>query len=153
MRLGVRALFALLLVGFVVQLVIAKVWPGQPYPGLFMPGFPASGVRAGTTTVRQPIITVTYNDGSTATFSGREVMAQSTTLPLAVFRKAFGPNSRSDPDTLAWLEHRLSDLGGGRQPVQAVVSWRQVVYDLDGQRAPQVTATERTVISLGGERG
>ena len=101
------------------------------------------------------MVTVSYTDGSTTAFTHLQVMAQSTSLPLAVFRNAFGPNSprRSDPDTVAWLEQRLSDLGGGRRPVQAIVSWRAVVYDLDGRRPPRVTTTDRTVISFGGERG
>jgi hypothetical protein len=153
-RRRVRVGFGLLLVAFVVQLAVARV-AQQPYPGLFQPGFPGRSVGARTMTVRQPAVTVTYTDGSTTTFTHLQVMAQSRSLPLAVFRSAFGPDSprRSDPDTIAWLERRLSDLGGGRRPDHAVLSWRAVVYDLDDERPPRVTTTDRTVISFGGERG
>jgi hypothetical protein len=154
MRGFVRASFGLVVVAFVVQLVMIKVWH-EPYPGLFQPAFGGRHARGGTTTVQQPTVTATYTDGTTTTFGHRDVMARSKSLQLAVFRSAFGPDSprRSDPDTLAWLNRRLSDLGGGRQPDYAVLSWRAVAYDLDGDRPPRVTTTDRTVISFGGERG
>ena len=76
-RIFVRGVFALLLVGFAAQLAVAKVW-SEPYPGLFQPGFEGFGGKQGRpenmTTVPAPVVTATYADGSTATFSHRDVM-------------------------------------------------------------------------------
>ena len=154
-RRSVRALFGLVLVGFVLQLAVTSVWR-EPYPGLFQPSFGSGQVSEdGTTFVQEPSVTVTYADGGTATFSHRQVMAQSKSLQLTVFRSALGPNSprRADPETITWLERRLVDLSGGRAPEQAVLVYNTVTYDLLGQRPPAAAATGRTVISFGGDRG
>ena len=154
-RQSVRALFGLVLVGFVVQLAVTALWR-EPYPGLFQPSFGSGQVSDdGTTIVQEPIVTVTYADGGTTTFTHRQVMAQSKSLQLTVFRSAFGPHSprRADPETVAWLERRLSDLAGGRAPERASLVYNAVAYDVWGQRPPQATSTDRTVISFGGDRG
>ncbi len=148
----VRALFIVVLVGFLVQLGVTVVWR-EPYPGLFQPSFGSGQVSEdGTTIVQEPTVTVTYTDGGGGTFTHRQVMAESKSLQLTVFRSAFGPDSprRTDPETIAWLEHRLSDLSGGRQPARAVLVYNAVAYDLSGQRPPQASTTDRTVISFGG---
>lgn len=154
-RRSVRALFGLVLMGFVLQLAVTVAWR-EPYPGLFQPSFGSGQVsNDGTTVVQEPTVTVAYTDGVTSTFTHRQVMAQSKALQLTVFRSAFGPDSprRSDPATIAWLEKRLSELAGGRQPEQAELVYHAVAYDLLGQRPPQATTTDRTVISFGGDRG
>ena len=152
---AVRVLFGLVLVAFVLQLGVTVAWR-EPYPGLFQPSFGSGQVsNDGTTVVQEPTVTVAYADGVISTFTHRQVMAQSKALQLTVFRSAFGPDSprRSDPATIAWLEQRLSELADGRQPEQAVLVYHAVAYDLLGQRPPQVTTTDRTVISFGGDRG
>jgi hypothetical protein len=159
-RICVRGLFALLLVGFVAQVVVMKVLT-EPYPGLFQPGFGGFGGNQGRpeamATVAQPVVTVTYANGSTATFSHRSVMERSKSGQLAVFESAFGADSprHPDPQTVAWLEKRLIDLGGGRQPLRAIVSWRNVTYDLDTRQPHRIATTNTMVISFldGGERG
>ena len=154
-RQAVRVLFGLVVVGFVIQLAVT-VLLREPYPGLFQPSFGSGQVNDdGTTIVQEPIVTVTYADGGTARFTHRQVMAESKSLQLTVFRSAFGPDSprRADPETTAWLERRLSVLAGGREPEQAVLVYNAVTYDLLGQRPPQGTTTDRTVISFGADRG
>ena len=127
----------------------------EPYPGLFQPSFGSGQVSEdGTTVVQEPTVTVTFADGGTATFTHRQVMAESKSLQLTVFRSAFGPDSprRTDPETIAWLGQRVSDLAGGRQPEQAVLAYDAVTYDLFGQRPPQATTTDRAIISFGDAR-
>jgi hypothetical protein len=152
---SIRVLLGLVLVGFVIQLAVTVLWR-EPYPGLFQPSFGSGQVRDdGTTIVREPIVTVTYADGGTATFTHRQVMAESKSLQLTVFRSAFGADSprRADPETIAWLQRRLSVLAGGREPEQAVLVYMAVAYDVSGQRPPEARTTDRTVISFGGDRG
>jgi hypothetical protein len=142
------------LVVFAVQLAATKIW-AEPYPGLFQPSFGGAVPPAGTAVVEEPTVTVDYTDGTSATFSHLQVMAQSKSLPLAVFKSAFGPDSprRSAPDTISWLERRLSDLGGGRQPERAVIEWRDVTYHLDDGLPPRSVDTDDTVITFGVDHG
>jgi hypothetical protein len=143
-----------ILVGFAGQLAVTKAW-GEPYPGLFQPSFGGAVPPVGTAVVHEPTVIVLYADKTSATFSHLDVMAQSQSLPLAVFTSAFGPDSprRSAPDTIAWLERRLADLGGGRRPERAVIEWRDVTYHLDDGRPPDSTVTDRTVITFGVRHG
>jgi hypothetical protein len=153
-RIFIRVVFAALLVGFTAQMAVTKVWR-EPYPGLFQPGFGGFGGQQGQpgtmATVPAPTVTATYADGSTATFSDRDVMARSKSAPAAVFRSAFaaaGPGSPRlrplDPRTSAWLDARLTELGGGRRPTSAVIAWHQVTFDV-ATRRPVGTATTDTV--------
>ncbi len=159
-RVLVRGLFALLLIGFVVQLAVAKVWT-EPYPGLFQPGFGGFGGAQGRpenmATVPEPTVMATYADGSTSTFSHRDVMERSKSGRMAVFQSAFGTDSprRSDPQTVAWLQERLTELDGGRRPVSAVISWRDVAYDVDTRQPGRIVTTDSVVISFpdGGGHG
>jgi hypothetical protein len=86
--------------------------------------------------------------------SHNDVMAESQSLRLAVFKSAFSPDSPrlSAPGTVAWLEQRLTELGGGRQPTRAVIEWREVTYDLEDRSAAQATTTDMTTLTFGGER-
>lgn len=150
----VRLLFGLVLVGVVVQLGVAKIWT-EPYPALFQPGFGGFGGRQGQpetmATVPQVAVVVTYADGSTASFSHLEVMRQSKSGPLVVFRSAFADSRRrSDPRTVAWLEQRLADLGGGRQPVRAVIIEREVTHAIDDPQPLRVSTTGTVAVSFGG---
>ena len=151
---SVRVAFGVLLLVFVAQLGVTKVW-SEPYPGLFQPAFGGSVDEAGTTSVMEPTVTASYADGTTESFSHRDVMAQSKSLQVAVFTSAFGPDSprRDDPETVAWLERRLAVLGGGKQPESAVLDWREVTYDLADEQAPRSSTTERTTIDFGSARG
>ena len=147
----VRGVFVLVLAGFAMQVAVDEVWR-EPYPGLFQPAFGGTGPEAGVVESDEPTVTVAYADGSTETFTHLEVMAQAKSSPTRVFSTAFRPESprRDLPGTVAWLEERVSDLGGGREPVRAVISWRTVRYDLDDDGPPRVTVGDRTVIPFGG---
>lgn len=147
----VRTIFVLLLVGFLVQVAVNAIWR-EPYPGLFQPAFGGTGDVAGTVESDEPTVTVTYTDGTTATFTHLEVMAQAKSSPTRVFSTALGPKSprRDLPETVAWLEQRVSDLGGGRQPVSALIDWRTAHYDLTGDGPPQYTEVDQTLIPFGG---
>lgn len=150
----------MLLIGFVAQLGVAKIWK-EPYPGLFQPAFGGFGGEQGRpenmTTVPQLAVTVTYTDGGTRTFSYLDVMKQSKSDPLTVFTSAFGPGSprRSDPRTVAWLDRRLTDLGAGRRPVHAVLAWHKVTYDVDTRQPLRTTTTDSLDVAFpgGGSRG
>jgi len=148
----IRAIFVLVLAGFAVQVAVNEIWR-EPYPGLFQPAFGGTGPVAGTVESDEPTVTVTYADGGTTTFTHLQVTAQAKSSPTRVFSTAFRPESprRDLPGTVAWLEERVSDLGGGREPVRAVISWRTVSYDLDDNGPPHVTVSDRTVIPFGGE--
>lgn len=153
-RVAARVLLALVLLVFVGQLGVLRV-AREPYPGLFQPSFGGKVTGGSTTAISEPTVTATYTDGSTATFTHRAVMAQSQSLPSAVFSSAFAPDSprRSAPETVRWLRQRLTDLGGGRHPERAVINWRTVTYDLHDELPPRVATTERTVYTFGGQRG
>lgn len=150
----------MLLIGFIGQLAVAKVWT-EPYPGLFQPGFGGFGGKQGApenmTTVPQSVVTASYADGSTATFVDWVVMEQSKSAPSAVFQSAFGAHRTRpfDPRTVAWLERRLADLHDGRRPVRAVISWRDVVHDIDTGQPLRITTTDELVVPLrnGGGNG
>jgi hypothetical protein len=146
-----RVTLALLLIIFPAQLAVLVIW-GEPYPGLFQPKFGGELPVNGTVRAQEPILTVTFTDGSSSTFSHLQVMDQAKSLPLSIFRSAFGPTSprRSDPRTVAWLKDKLHELGGGREPEQAVIDWRTVTYDLDEQRPPTYISTDRTVVTFRG---
>jgi len=147
----VRGIFVLVLAGFVAQVAVDEIWR-EPYPALFQPGFGGIGPVAGTVDSDEPTVTVVYTDGDAETFTHLEVMAQAKSSPTRVFSTAFRPDSprRDLPETVAWLEQRLSDLGGGREPVRAVVSWRTAHYDLDDDGPPSFTAGDRAVVPFGG---
>jgi hypothetical protein len=149
-----RVLLGVILVGFAVQLALSMIWR-EPYPGLFQPSFGGAVDPAGTEVVEEPTVTVEYTDKTRAVVSQLQVMAQSQSLPSAVFKEDFGPESprRSAPDTIAWLGRRLSDIGGGRQPERAVIEWRDVTYHLTDGRPPDSTVTDRLVITFGAEHG
>jgi hypothetical protein len=154
----VRGIFGLVLVSVAVHLGVAKVWT-EPYPALFQPGFGGFGGRQGQpdtmTTAPQEAVVVTYADGGTASFSHLEVMRQSKSGPLAVFRSAFVVDSRrrSDPRTVAWLEQRLADLGGGRRPVRAVITGCEVTYDVYTRQPLRATTTDTVTVSFPGGDG
>ncbi|GAA4286672.1 hypothetical protein GCM10022262_10310 [Georgenia daeguensis] len=135
-----------------MQVAVDEMWR-EPYPGLFQPGFGGIGPVAGTVDSDEPTVTVDYADGGSETFSHLEVMAQAKSSPTRVFSTAFRPDSprRDLPETVAWLEERVSVLAGGREPVRAVISWRTVHYDLDEDGPPRVTVGDRTVIPFGGQ--
>ncbi|MCK6210635.1 hypothetical protein KZX45_08790 [Georgenia sp. EYE_87] len=148
---AVRGIFILVLTGFVAQVAVDEMWR-EPYPGLFQPGFGGIGPVAGTVDSDEPTVTVVYTDGGSATFTHLEVMAQAKSSPTRIFSTAFRPDSprRDLPGTVAWLERRVSDLGGGREPVRAVISWRTAHYDLDDDGPPRFTVGDRTVVPFGG---
>jgi hypothetical protein len=150
----VRTVFVLLPLAFALQLGVVHV-AEEPYPGLFQPSFGGKVVGGRTASTAEPLVTATYEDGSTATFSHRQVMAQSRSLPSIVFASAFDPRSprHSAPATVAWLEHRLTDLGGGRHPERAVIEWRTVAHPLDGAGPARASTTARTSYTFGGGRG
>lgn len=153
----VRGLFGLVLVSVVAQLGVAKIWT-EPYPALFQPGFGGFGGRQGQpdtmATVPQVAVVVTYADDSTASYSHLEVMRQSKSSPLVVFRSAFADDHRrSDPRTVAWLGQRLADLGGGRRPVRAVITEREVTYAIDDPEPLRVTTTDTVAVSFPGGGG
>ncbi|MFD1504240.1 hypothetical protein ACFSBG_00935 [Georgenia yuyongxinii] len=99
-------------------------------------------------------MTVVYADGDTSTFTHLQVMAQAKSSPTRVFSTAFRPDSprRDLPETVAWLKERVSDLGGGREPVSAVITWRTAHYDLDDGGPPRFTVADRTVVPFGSGR-
>jgi hypothetical protein len=147
----VRGIFVLVLTGFAFQVTVDEIWR-EPYPGLFQPAFGGIGPVAGTVDSDEPTVTVTYADGESATFTHLEVMAQAKSSPTRVFSTAFRPESprRDLPETVEWLEKRVSDLGGGREPVSAVISWRTAHYDLHDDGPPRFTVGDRTVVPFGG---
>jgi hypothetical protein len=153
-RSAIRVLFVLALLMFVAQLVVTD-GRREPYPALFLPSFGDGSVTPHGTVVRpEATVLAIYADGSTAHFDDLEVMGQAKSSPRRGFRSAFGPGSprRSAPATIDWLEHRLYQLGR-HHPERAVVEWRDVAYDINGERPPQSTITDRTVISFGAGRG
>ncbi|WP_127129781.1 hypothetical protein [Georgenia sp. SYP-B2076] len=149
---AVRLVLALLLIGFAGQMAITEIWR-EPYPGLFQPAFGGTGPVVGTVDSDEPTVTVTYADGTAATYTHLEVMAQAKSSPTRIFSTAFGPKSprRDLPGTTAWLERRVADLGGGREPVSAVIDWRTAHYDLSGEAPTRFTEVDRTVIPFGGQ--
>jgi hypothetical protein len=147
----VRGIFVLVLAGFAVQVAVDEIWR-EPYPALFQPGFGGIGPVAGTVESDEPTVTVVYADGNAETFTHLEVMAQAKSSPTRVFSTAFRPGSprRDLPETVAWLEQRVFDLGGGREPVRAVISWRTAHYGLDDDGPPSFTVGDRAVVAFGG---
>lgn len=147
-------LFAVVLLVFAAQVAVTE-GHREPYPALFQPSFGNGSVTPEGTTLRpQTTVTAVFADGTTASFGHMEVMAQSLSSPWRVLRSAFGPDSprRTRPATVAWLEHRLYELTG-RHPQTAVVEWSDVAYDINDERPPESTVTDRYVISFGGEHG
>lgn len=153
-RLAVRVLFALVLLVFIAQVVVTD-GRREPYPALFQPSFGTGSVTPEGTVIRpQATVVAIFADGTTASYDHMDIMGQAKSSPWRVLRSAFGPDSprRSHPDTIAWLENRLFQLSG-RHPERAVVEWHDVAYDIDDERPPQSTLTDRTEMLFGGQRG
>lgn len=145
MKAAVRALFLAAPLVCVGQIGVDH-YLRQPYPAFYQPSFgsitPAEGV-AGTT---EPVVVAVYPDGSTADFATADVVAGAEVDPTFVLQATFGQDTprRTDPENVAWLQRRLTALGGGQAPASATIEWRRTVRDLVGD-APPVTRVSRSV--------
>jgi hypothetical protein len=154
-RLGVRLLFVGVVL-FVVAQEAVTLGHREPYPALFQPSFGNGSVTKQHTIVGdEPTMVVTYAGGARKTFDHLDINAAAKSSPLTTFRSTFGPTSprRDKAATVAWLEQRLTDLGGGRRPVSAVLTWRNVAYHLDGDRHVDSVVTDRHTYTFGGGNG
>ena len=155
-RPAVRWLFVALLLFFVAQEVLTLANNREPYPALFQPSFGNGSVTPEHTVVGdEATMRVVFADGSTGTYDALQVHAEAKSSPLTTFRSTFGPTSprRDRPQTVAWLESRLRDLSGGKQPVSAELVWHKVAYHLDDDKGPDMSVIDTHAYAFGGRDG
>nr|WP_297427036.1 hypothetical protein [uncultured Actinotalea sp.] len=150
----IRGLFVLLVAGFAVQLAVHERWR-EPYPALSQPAFGGAVPGGNVAVADEPVVEVTYADGTTRVFGHREIMAQSKSSPITVYGNAFHPESprRHDPETVAWLSERVAQLGGGREPQTITLDWQVARYDLRAGGPPVYSSLDRLELDLAGRDG
>ena len=140
---GVRVLFAAAVLSLPVQLLLERA-VGEPYPGLYQPGFGYVAQRDDAVRLVEPEVVVTYADGGREALDATEALPPDIgVLPQSVL-KTVGRDERvaTDPRTRAWWAERLGERAPGRVPVEVVVRWVEVRYALadrtrtvDGERS------------------
>jgi hypothetical protein len=151
-RRRVRVVFAVAVLVLPLQMGVRKV-VGEPYPAIFQPSFRTTPAQGSFTDVFDPIIVADYDDGTSRSFTERELFNDSEVLPSTVFKTAFEThaNEAGSAEVRSWLEHRLAELGKKSDVEKATISWRTAKYSLKANTPPTYITTKTVVMPLEGE--
>ena len=138
----VRVLFLLVVTLLPVQLAIRELI-AEPYPALYQPSFGGAPRSAEVAASTEPVVVVTTRSGEEHEVPYRDVLPPTGVLPAVVFRVAFFvPGDAVAVETRAWLRDRLLAMKAGSDPMELIITWENVEYDLrTGER--RVVAVER----------
>jgi hypothetical protein len=145
----VRLLFLAVVLYALAGEIIRKEWR-QPYPGLFMPGFPGTGLLRMTAQEGQTNVvrtTVHFADGSSVEVPRGDLFGNDffpSTLPVKYFRmgREKGKDGPLPDDAKAFLAARLKQLFPGRPVTSATMEALRVAFPLDRPREQRVVGVD-----------
>lgn len=145
----VRALFALAVVALPIQYVIEHR-SGEPYPGLYQPSFSGVPQRGDQAFTSEPVVVVTYGDGSREEFTASRLLPDNPVVPTSTLTSALvDGDGADDPRTARWLRDLVLASGPRRDdPSEAAVRVVTTAYDLDGGRSERTGAKDVRTLSL-----
>lgn len=149
-RRNIRIVFLVALLVLPLQMAARKL-ASEPYPALFQPSFRTTPADPDFVEVFDPVVIVSYNDGTTSSITERELFHDADVLKASVFKTAFGTHEQTSdsPEVTKWMQERLAEIGEGREATRAIVQWRTTRHSLTNDAAPTTETTRSVVLPIG----
>lgn len=127
----VRVLFVVTLAFFAVQMPVIYLMKREPYPALTMPSFAGHPNESGVIERSEASVEVDFVDGRVQPVDFISLLPPTKVLTGHVLR-AFDDNSFLDkPETVKWLQERVSTLFPGEHVAGLDIIWRKAYYDVN----------------------
>lgn len=154
-RRAVRVVFVTTLLWIaLVQYVPFAVWHHEPYPALFLPGFPAQcpgcPLETGVPTSTVASLVVVFADGHTQGIPVETLLPPGPQVRLMTLFSAFDDRAGTmNPEAVDWLRSRITDLFPDGDAVEADIVWRKATYRAADPSHTEYAPMHTTRISLG----
>jgi hypothetical protein len=138
-RIGLRLLFAGVIVLLPVQIAASKLIGDEPYPLLFLPGFGPVLQHSSAVEFDSASMAGVLSDGRSVPLDSNAVMPNSEGFSVALQTILSDPVRCNAEDTKAWLRQRLAAAYPDLEIASVNVIWNHWAYDEETGRR---TATD-----------
>lgn len=147
-----RWLWAITLLLIPAELAFAFFFT-EPYPALFQPAFSGSPQVGHSVLVRIPVVTVTFDDGSTSVVDFNELIPSDEVLGTSLLEAGYGTEERANArENTAFLEKRFAILFPDQVVDTVFIDWRVISYDIATGEEGKSTSMKSVTIDLAGAR-
>ena len=141
------ALFAVTIISLPVELAVSAKF-GEPYPGIFQPGFGGVPEEDGAIFYERPEVAIVDSSGSKSITDFKSLAPDVGSESQVVLARAIGEtDSRRSPETVDFLRKAAQGAVGGT-PTQLAISWVSYKYDLETRQSTRLSNVRTIIIPL-----